>query len=77
MLAAQAESVEGHTGEVANVEKELDGGLERICKVTREVASSAHQGLVAPLGATASVGEKVNVLEGALRELVHHDHKRA
>ena len=62
VLATQTASAERHRGEAASVEMVLDQlqELDRVGKVTREVASSAHQGLVTPLGAAASVGRKVS-----------------
>ena len=70
VLAAQAESAERHTGEVASVKMEFGQELDRMGKVTREVASSAHKGLVTALDVAASTDKKVNGLEEVLRSQV-------
>ena len=60
VLAAQAESAERHRGEVASVKSEFDQEPDRMGKVTREVASSAHKGLVTALEVAASTDRKVS-----------------
>ena len=71
VLAAQAESAERHRGEVASVKIEFDQELDRMGKVTREVASSAHKGLVTALEVAASTDRKVSGLEEVLRSQVN------
>ena len=70
VLAAQAETAERHRGEVASVKMEVDHELDRMGKVTREVASSAHKGLVTALEVAASTDKKVSGLEEILRSQV-------
>ena len=70
VLAAQAETAERHRGEVASVKMEFDQELDRMGKVTREVASSAHKGLVTALEVAASTDKKVSGLEEVLRSQV-------
>ena len=59
-----------HRGEVASVKMEFDQELDRMGKVTREVASSAHKGLMTALDVAASTDEKVSGLEEVLRSQV-------
>ena len=70
VLAAQAESAERHRGEVASVKSEFDQELDRMGRVTREVASSAHKGLVTALEVAAGTDKKVSSLEEVLRSQV-------
>ena len=70
VLAVQAESAEKHRGGVASVKMEIDQGLNRVNRVTREVASSAHQGLVTASGVAASTDKKVSGLKEVLRSQV-------
>ena len=46
---------------------EFDQELDRMGKVTREVASSAHKGLVTALDVATSTDKKVSGLEEVLR----------
>ena len=70
VLAAQAERAEKHKGEVASAKMEFDQELDRMGKVTREVASPAHKGLVTALEVATSTDRKVSGLEEVLRSQV-------
>ena len=56
---------------MASVKIEFDQELDRMGKVTREVASSAHKGLVTALEVATSTDRKVSGLEEVVRNQVN------